>query len=331
MARCIRVPKTEGNEVRNALKKEGLLNIDFRIDSDEDALYIPIICGSYKEYDVIERELEPILHEETNYRMFFPEEIRDSLPNSFDNIGDITIVKIPDELLHMKREIGEAILKVSKNTRLVLMDSGVKGELRVRDLEPIAGSGPTETIHRESGVSMIIDPSKIYFNPRLATERERVASLVKDGETIIDMFAGIAPFPMIICRHARPKVVYAMDLNHVAVEYMKRNIESNRFTNIIAMEGDARELIKDLPYADRIIMNLPQMAEEFLLDALSRLNRNGTIHMHKIMERSTSDEECEKLMDRMYELGFDSSVREKHELKTYSPTASVYVLDITVS
>lgn len=331
MVRCVKVPKNEGNEIRNSLKRDSLLNVDARIGSDDSYLYIPILCDSFKDYEVVDMDLEEIVHEETNYRMFFPEEIRDKLPNSFDNIGDITIVKIPDELVHMKKEIGEAVLKVSKNTRLVLMDSGVKGELRIRELEPIAGSGLTETTHRESGVSMLIDPSVIYFNPRLATERERVASLVKDGEVIIDMFAGIAPFPMIICRHANPKVVYAIDLNHTAVEYMKKNIIANRFTKIIPLEGDARELIKELPFADRIIMNLPQIAEEFLPDALSKLNVGGTIHMHKIMERDTSDETCDLLMKKMKDIGFDCSVKEKHELKTYSPSASVYVLDITVS
>jgi len=34
---------------------------------------------------------------------------------------------------------------------------------------------------------------------------------------------------------------------------------------------------------------------------------------------------------KMKAIGFDCSINEKHKLKTYSPTSSVYVLDITVS
>ena len=152
--------------------------------------------------------------------------------------------------------------------------------------------------------------------------------MVKNGEIIIDMFAGVAPFPLTICRYAKPKIVYAIDLNHDAVEYMKKNIKLNRFDNIVAMEGDARELIKDLPEADRVIMNLPQIAQEFLPDALMKTKVGGTVHMHKIMGRDESDGVVKALIDEMNSKGLRCRLQDKRELKTYSPSASVYVLDI---
>ena len=328
MVRCIRVPKSEGNPVRIRLKEEGKLNIDAKIRAEDGHLLIPILSDSFEDYEVSDEDLEIQEHQETDYRNLLPEEVRDILPNSFDNIGDVLVVKLVDELLPMKHEIGDALLKVSSSTRAVFLDHGVKGELRIRDLELIAGSGGSETRHRESGVTIMTDPAKVYYNPRLATERERVASMVKDGETIIDMFAGVAPFPLTICRYARPKVVYAIDLNHDAVEYMKTNIRLNHFDNIVAMEGDARELIKDLPMADRVIMNLPQIAQEFLPDALSRTKIGGTVHMHKIMGREESDKVIALIIDEMNSKGLKCRLSGKRELKTYSPSASVYVLDI---
>ena len=328
MVRCIRVPKSEGNPVRIRLKEEGKMNIDSRIRAEGDHLLIPILSDSFEDYEVLDEDLEIQEHQETDYRNLLPEEVRDILPNSFDNIGDVLVVKLVDELLPMKHEIGDALLKVSSSTRAVFLDHGVKGELRIRDLELIAGSGGSETRHRESGVTIMTDPAKVYYNPRLATERERVASMVKDGETIIDMFAGVAPFPLTICRYARPKVVYAIDLNHDAVEYMKTNIRLNHFDNIVPMEGDARELIKDLPMADRVIMNLPQIAQEFLPDALSRTKIGGTVHMHKIMGREESDKVIALIIDEMNSKGLGCRLSGKRELKTYSPSASVYVLDI---
>ena len=328
MVRCIRVPKSEGNPVRIRLKEEGKLNIDARIRAEGDHLLIPILSDSFEDYEVLDEDLEIQEHQETDYRNLLPEDVRDILPNSFDNIGDILVVKLVDELLPMKREIGDALLKVSSSTRAVFLDRGVKGELRIRDLELIAGSGGSETRHRESGVTMMTDPAKVYYNPRLATERERVASLVKDGEIIIDMFAGVAPFPLTICRSARPKIVYAIDLNHDAVEYMKQNIRINRFDNIVPIEGDARVLIRDLPDADRIIMNLPQIAQEFLPDALMKTKKGGTVHMHKIMEREESDDVVSGIISDMNSKGLACRLSEKRELKTYSPSASVYVIDI---
>ena len=328
MVRCIRVPKSEGNPVRIRLKEEGILNFDARIKADGDCLLMPILSESFGDYEVIDADLEVLEHKETDYRKFLPEDIRDILPNSYDNIGDVTVVKLVDELLPLRHEIGEAMMKVSSSTRAVFLDRGVKGELRIRDLELIAGSGGSETRHRESGVTIMTDPAKVYYNPRLATERERVASLVKDGEIIIDMFAGVAPFPLTICKCARPKIVYAMDLNHDAVEYMKVNIKLNRFDNIVPMEGDARELIKTLPDADRVIMNLPQIAQEFLPDALAKTKKGGTVHMHKIMGREESDKVVALIIDEMNSKGLGCRLSEKRELKTYSPSASVYVLDI---
>ena len=175
---------------------------------------------------------------------------------------------------------------------------------------------------------MITDPAKVYFNPRLATERMHVASEVKDGETVIDMFAGVAPFPLVICKHARPKVVYSIDLNHDACLFMQRNIELNKVRNIVPMEGDASEVVKDLPQADRVIMNLPQIAYRFLDVALSKTKRGGIVHMHRIMERDTADALTEELLDEMRSKGYLCHLAEKRELKTYSPSASVYVFDV---
>ncbi len=328
MVRCIRVPKSEGNDVRERLKDLNSLDIDHRITSDNSCLFIPITIDRFEDYEVMDVDSPIIEHRESDYRMFLSEEIRDSLPNSYDNIGDVTVIKIPDELLKYKNQIGEALLKASTNTRCVLMDNGVKGELRIRDLEIIAGNGPTETRHRESGVTIVTDPAKVYYNQRLATERERVASLVKDGEVIIDMFAGVAPFPLTICKVADPKIVYAIDLNHDAVEYAKINVKLNHFSNIVPIEGDAREVIKELPDADRIIMNLPQIAQDFLPDALSKTKKNGTVHMHKILERDSVNDFSKELIEKIKDEGLDCEISCVKELKTYSPSASVFVFDI---
>jgi len=109
---------------------------------------------------------------------------------------------------------------------------------------------------------------------------------------------------------------------------MKINIRLNHFDNIVPLEGDAREVVKELPFADRIIMNLPQIAQEFLPDALSKLRVGGTVHMHKIMERTDSDSIVSDIVKSMCASGYKCHLSEKKELKTYSPSASVYVIDL---
>jgi tRNA (guanine37-N1)-methyltransferase len=58
------------------------------------------------------------------------------------------------------------------------------------------------------------------------------------------------------------------------------------------------------------------------------MKRGGTIHMHKIMERSSSDETIKELIGEMKAKGHKIRIERKTELKTYSPTMSVYVIDI---
>ncbi|MCQ2053319.1 MAG: class I SAM-dependent methyltransferase family protein [archaeon] len=328
MTRCIRVPKSEGNTIRIKLNEIGLLNLNVKICVDRDMLLIPILSESYMDYEVCDKELEVLARRETDYRNLLPKEIRNLLPNSFDNIGDIMILKLTDELLSMKYDIGNALLKVNSSTRAVFLDHGVRGELRIRDLELIAGTGTSETRHRESGVIIVTDPAKVYYTPRLATERGRIASMVKDGEIIIDMFAGVAPFSLTICKHANPKKIYAIDLNHDAVEYMKKNIKLNHITDIVPMEGDAKDIIKNLPMADRIIMNLPQMSQDFLFDALLKTKTGGIVHMYKIIDRHESQLTADNIITNACAEDLNCKLLEMKELKTYSPSASMYVLDI---
>ena len=327
MVLCVRVPKSDGNPVRISLKERGLLDITHRIGRDGDSLLIPV-TGPVDGYEMTEAELEGNEHRETDYRMLLPEWSRSHLPTSYDCIGDVIVVKIPEEVSELAHDIGDALLRTNSNVRLVLQDGGVKGELRVRELHPVAGDGPSETRHRASGVTMLTDPATVYFNPRLATERMRVASNVKEGEVIIDMFAGVAPFPMVIARHAHPSVIYSIDLNPDAYHYMKENIRLNRTGNVIPILGDALEEIRNLPMADRVIMNLPQIAYRFLPDALAHTKEGGVVHLHTIRERATAEAEANALVEEMNSRGLYCRLDSMRELKTYSPTSSVYVLDV---
>lgn len=330
MALCIRVPKAFGEEVRKRSISLGVLNNAFKIRTDDDSILIPILSDAFEGYDVMDADLEPVLREETDYRTIagVPGELKELLPNSYDVIGDIAVVKLPEELLPYAAQIGNALLKAQPSLRAVMNDAGVKGEMRIREISMIAGSGTSETKHKEFGVTMIVDPGRAYFNPRLSTERMRIASLVKDNEIVIDMFAGVAPFPLVISKHSKPSAIYAIDINADAAELAERNVRSNKAKNIKVICADSSSVVKELPPADRIIMNLPHLADTFLPDALSNLKKGGTVHMHKIMERSSSSGTVNELLADMKRKGYEVRADRVAELKTYSPTMSVYVLDI---
>jgi len=329
---CVRVPKGEGESVRKKLLDMGLLDSALKIIREDDSILFPILGDSIPDIglEVCEEEFDERRLMDTDYKSLVsvPEELRRFLPTSFDVIGNIGIFRLPDELSSYSKEIGSALLSVFPRLRTVAMDKGVKGEFRVRDLEVVAGDDKLETVHQEYGIRLLVDPSRVYFNPRLAGERHRIASLVKEGETVIDMFSGIGPFAIMIAKQAKPFVVFALDINPDCIEYMKRNIEINKITNVAPIEGDSKLLIFDVPCADRIVMNLPHTARQFYAEALTRLNIGGTIHFYHICERHEIDVVLDQMMLEARGMGVRVEVVHKEELKTYSPSASVFSADL---
>jgi len=200
---------------------------------------------------------------------------------AFDVVGDIAVVKLPKTLLPKKHIIGKALMETQKNVRTVLNQiSPVKGEFRTRELEVIAGENKTETIYRESGCAFRVDLARAYFSPRLATERLRVARQVNPGEVVVNLFAGVGSYSIIIAKHSKAAIIYSVDINPHAFEYMQTNVRINKVGDrVVAILGDAREVVKNrlAGKADRVLMPLPELSHEFFIVALSALKPSGGI------------------------------------------------------
>ena len=258
-----------------------------------------------------------------SYRDFFPD-IRNELPRAFDVIGDLCIIKIPGEILEIKSDIGEAILKANKHIKVVLLDRGVRGDLRVRDLEFIAGDERTSTEHREFGSRYRLDLAHVYFSPRLSGERERIASLVSPDERVLDMFCGVGPFTIPAAKRA--KAVSAVDLNAKAIEFLNENVLLNKVRNVTAFCGDARRAFEDCMF-DRIIMNLPQNSMDFLESALRRCER-GVIHLYWICDDPVDASEIIKR--EIERAGREVNSVGWRELHGYSAREKLFCFDINI-
>lgn len=211
------------------------------------------------------------------------EEIK-HLYSSFDLIGEIAIIKIPDELLDKRNEIGNAILRSVKHVRSVYMQaSPVKDAYRVREVECIAGIDDPVTIYKEHGCKFKVDVARVYFSPRLSTERARISSLVRDGETVVNMFAGVCTFSIIIAKRNPRCKVYSIDINPDAIALCNDNAKMNKVEDrVYAILGDAREVITDmlLDRADRVLMPLPEKAREYMPYALMAVKVGHECFIH---------------------------------------------------
>jgi len=240
--------------------------------------------------------------------------------SAFDVIGDIVVIKIPEKMQDKKQLIADTVLANVKPVKSVLAQSSpVRGDFRVRDVEYIAGENKTATIYKEHNCRFKVDVSKVYFSPRLSTERARIAELVNDGEVIVNMFAGVCTFSVVIAKKHRCKV-YSIDVNPDAYSLCVENVRLNKVDDrVVPMLGDARELIeKELrDKADRVLMPLPEKVKEYLDHAIMAVKNKGIIHYFAHLRADSKKEslkvcaeELANTMNVKYELLASRVVRE---------------------
>ncbi|WP_427831951.1 class I SAM-dependent methyltransferase [Methanobrevibacter intestini] len=287
--KSVKVPLKELNNTRKKLMEKQLMNMDYKIKTQDDYGFIPINTPDFKcDYEIVDVELEAMKRYPKNISELLKDDLTskeiEDLKTSFDIIGDIVIVEIPENLEEKKSKIGKATLEFTKRKSVYMKKSAIHGTIRIRDLELIAGENNPVTIHKEHGTRLKLNVEEVYFSPRLATERKRVSDSVKENENILDMFCGIGPFPIVIAKNNNVKIT-AVDINENAIKYLNENIRLNKLHNIKSICGDIREVSKNLnKNYDRIIMNLPGLAYDFLDLAMTLIANNGIINYYEFSD-----------------------------------------------
>ncbi len=319
---CIRVSKKAGEEARQKLIGLGAIDKDLKIKSDGEDLLIPVTWAVVG-FGKIEKEDFEVLKKE--------ESIVDVLgfTPAYEVIGDIAII---DQYESDAQNTAGALIRQKKIKTVLHAASAVAGEYRTREFTFLAGEKRTETLYRENGCRYLLDVSKVYFTPRLATERMRVANQIKEGDKVVDMFAGVGPFSILIAKKFPASHVIAIDKNPVAIKYLKENARLNKVKNVEVREGDAREEIKGIREADHVIMNLPHSGLEFLDTAFSIIKKSGVIHFYAIThEDDLFDGIWKKIDDIARASGFQTIPLNKRIVRPYAPYQYNICIDFQVA
>lgn len=213
------------------------------------------------------------------------------MARSYDFLGNIAIVNFPEKInvghrsvypkklsAGVKKKIANEILKTNKSVKTILEKSGkIHGRLRKPKLKYIMGEKTKEVLYRENDCVFRFNAETTYFSPRLSNERKEIADLIKKNDEVFVMFAGVAPFSIVIAKKSKAKIVYSNEINREANKYGRINAKLNKVQNkMVFVDGDIKKVASKLDKTfSCIIMPRPQLKDSFLKQAFA-LSKKGT-------------------------------------------------------
>ncbi|HDP96965.1 MAG TPA: class I SAM-dependent methyltransferase family protein [Euryarchaeota archaeon] len=329
--------------IREMLSRE-LVDRDKKIGRTGDEVLIPLIDRNIP-FDIIRRYDAKVEQSEDRRRsrrgLPFNEVVNrlrsegvqenqiSDLPDKWESLGDVLIIRIPDHLVQKQRQIAAAYAEVL-GARTVLRDMGIFGAERVPHMEILFGDD-AETVHLENGVRYCFDASKIMFSSGNIDERIRMAGINVRGEKVLDMFAGIGYFSLPVAVYGEPEKIYSCEIRKHSFDYLVRNIRLNDVEDrVIPVLGDNRDF--DPPeMVDRIIMGYLKDTHKFIPKAVSHLKSGGIIHYH---ENCPNELFPRRFVERIRESAgeeWDIEIIFCRNVKSYSPGVSHIVVDVRCS
>nr|WP_295162152.1 class I SAM-dependent methyltransferase family protein [uncultured Methanobrevibacter sp.] len=237
-------------------------------------------------------------------------------------IGDVLIVDN-----NYSNDDFESLSK-KHNVKTVMKIDHIQGTKREPVYKILYGS-ETETINKENGCLFKLDLSKVMWSKGNNNERLRIAKLVGDGETVIDMFAGIGYFSIPIGVHSEAKQVYAIEINPNSHHYLCENIKLNKLSNVTPILGDCMVETPKLK-ADRIVMGYVKTTHHYLKVAIDSLNPGGIIHYHEtVPEKLMNSRPVERIISQAGDR--DVEVLKINKIKKYAPGVEHVVVDARIS
>lgn len=351
MILTLKVRKQLGQQAIEFVKKNSWFNTEYSLGKTAQFIIIPLnesvnkAALSKKFKCAFENKTMPHLKKSGNtlkekLEKIVPKDQQENLFRSFEVVGDIAILDIPKPLEKLEKSIAWTLLRTNKAIKTVSKRATTtEGDYRIRKIKTLVGKDTSETIHTESGVRLKLDINKVYFSPRWATERLRIAKQVKPGENILVMFAGVGPFSLVINKY-QPKIkhITSIELNPDACKYLNENIRLN--CNIYSGKkdpaiatmlekhtlicGDVKKVKLNEKF-DRIVMPLPHLAKDFLPEALKVAKKGAIIHLYTFAGEKDLNQEKDTVIKK-YPLKLLKTIT----CGAYAPGVDRYCLDLKV-
>ncbi|MFD1586143.1 class I SAM-dependent methyltransferase [Halorientalis brevis] len=325
------VPKPDTEDAIADLRAEGVYDDDRRIrEFGADAVALPVTEPPQRTQvrEVVRQEparrlrtLDDHLREQG-----WSEDELDRAPGSWAVIGTVVLVDVGDA--PRPAEVGEALLALHANADTVLARHGIDGQHREPDVELLAGSGDTETVHTEHGTKYALDLAQVMFSPGNKAERAHMGDVVDADDRVFDMFAGVGYFTLPMARAGAH--VTATEHNPTAFRYLLENAKLNDVHDRVDIyRADCRD-VADGVEADRVVMGFYD-AYEYLDAALAALEPGGILHMHEATpEGLVFDRPIDRIEDAAAAVDRTVEVLDTRRVKGYSEGVAHVVVDARI-
>lgn len=254
-------------------------------------------------------------------------------PKAFDTFGNIAVIEIPKELEKKKSLIGKTLIEVQPRFETICsIEGNHEGEFRVQKVKVIAGKKNLIANYKESGVTLRVPLGKVFFSPRLGTERLRIANDIKEDEVVGCWFSGVGPYPIVFAKNSKMNQAVAIELNPVAHKYAIENAQTNKCSDkIIFIKGDVKKIYKKFKKAfDRIAMPLPHTGYQFLDEAFYCIKEKGIIHFYEIVEKEDFKLPKSQIREAAKKQKRKIRIISKKRVRQFSPSKEQVVFDIKV-
>lgn len=219
-------------------------------------------------------------------------------------------------------------LSAKHKVKTIMKINHIQGTKREPVYQVLYGN-ETETVNKENGCLFKLDLAKVMWSKGNNNERLRIAKLVEDGETVIDMFAGIGYFSIPIGVHANAREVISIEINPNSYEFLCENIKLNKLDNITPVLGDCK--VETPKYkADRIIMGYVKTTHHYLKAAIDSLNEGGILHYHEtVPEKLIETRPIERIISQAD--GREVEILKINKIKKYAPGVEHVVVDARIN